>query len=303
MFMPFLAALLTSFTCLSSALAGHHAFEDELSPAVIEQVRKLEADYDIQLASVGPGYVPGFKRNTFDARPIDKGMLRMYLPVFLKEWQLYPTSLIRKTKLKRVLFCTELSVNGRSQGAAPDVESNTIFINLDPHGAISVKQVEQFLRQAIHHELFHYVDHQLDPDIHHDASWSMLNVKGFNYGDIGRRNRYDAATTNVTSVYPGFISQYSMINVAEDKAELFSRMMLNLHEMECRARDDVILGDKIDRLKQILKGYCPEMEDQFWQKIRYLDRPRLTPIGREDPWAKVTRYYLRCRGWRSLSYL
>lgn len=264
----------------------NYSFLDELSPAIIAELKQLEEDYNIQLVSIGPAFVPDGKRNVFMGMPLDPGMLQTYIPLFIKEWRLYPKSLIRKTKLRRILLCQDLIVNFVHQGAAPDPETKTIYFNLDAlHLSKPLEQIEQFFREAIHHQLFHYLDYQIDLDIQNDAAWAKLNEKGFNYGMNHRWNRYDHSTINVTNRYPGFISQYSLINTAEDKAEIFSRMMLNLHEMECRAKDDLILGTKIERLKQIVKGYCPEMDDQFWLKIRYLERPRLTPKGFDDPWA------------------
>jgi hypothetical protein len=64
-------------------------------------------------------------------------------------------------------------------------------------------------------------------------------------------------------------------------------MMMNLHEMECRGKDDAILAKKIDRIKEKLKGLYPEMDDRFWDKIRLLDRPRLTRTDSDDPWANT----------------
>ncbi len=281
--LPYLFVLLA---WQSATAVKKHSLLDELSPSIIAELRQLENDYGIQLASVGPGFQPDNRRNVFMGEPIDKGMLRVFIPVFLKEWQHYPKNLILKTGLKRVLLCQNLTVNGIPQDAAPDVEKKTIYFCLmAPTSTYPLEHLVRFYHEAIHHELFHYVDYHLAEDIHVDAAWSTLNAKGFSYGRSGLDNFYEQATTNVTSRFPGFISRYSQLNVAEDKAEIFSRMMLNLHEMECRARDDEILGKKMDRLKSVLKGFSPEMDDQFWEKMRYLDRPRLTLKGKEDPWA------------------
>jgi len=129
------------------------------------------------------------------------------------------------------------------------------------------------------------MDYLMSEEFTVDPVWSQLNTKGFSYGLHGFDNVYEQSSTKVTNRFPGFISSYSLLNVAEDKAEVFSRMMLNLHEMECRAKDDAILGKKMDRLKLLVKEFSADVDDQFWQKIRYLNRPRLTPVGKEDPWA------------------
>jgi hypothetical protein len=49
--LPFLFVLLA---WQSAATVKKHSLLDELSPSVIEELRQLENDYDIQLASIGP---------------------------------------------------------------------------------------------------------------------------------------------------------------------------------------------------------------------------------------------------------
>ncbi|HQR07504.1 MAG TPA: putative zinc-binding metallopeptidase [Gemmatales bacterium] len=281
-----LATILLTVCWLPNATTKVRAIPDDANSPLESQLRQLERDYGFELEMVGPGYKPEKKGLVIDAKPVEGDVLAYFLPMFVKEMQLYPRELTQKAKLKRIFFCSDLYVNGVSAGGVALEQKDTIIYSLNSEvRGYTLTQLLHNDQSAIHHEFFHIVDSRINRNITVDAKWSELNVPGYRYGTFALNDVYERMSTIVTNRFPGFISRYAQMNVAEDKAETFSRMMLNLHEMECRAKDDPILGRKIDRIKQMLQEFSPEMDERFWTKIRNLKRPRLTLKGKEDPWA------------------
>jgi hypothetical protein len=286
MTMSVLFTFLISLTLPRTGEMKAHSFHRSDQPSLEQELRQLERDYGYQLEMVGPGYKPEKKGWIIDAKPVEGDVLTYYLPMFVKEMQLYPKELIQKAKLKRILFCSDLNIDGADAGGVALEQKDTIIYSLSSEvRGYTLSQLLHNYQSAIHHELFHVVDCRIHRDIRSDAKWSRLNAPGYRYGTFARNDVYERTSTNVTNRFPGFISRYAQMDAGEDKAETFSRMMQNLHEMECRAKDDPILGKKMDRIKQMLVEFSPEMDEQFWTKIRNLKRPRLTLKGKEDPWA------------------
>ena len=53
------------------------------------------------------------------------------------------------------------------------------------------------------------------------------------------------------------------------------------------AEDDVVLSKKIARMKTLLYSFCPDVDESYWQRLREMDRPRLTMPPYQDEWAKA----------------
>jgi hypothetical protein len=277
-----------------------------LSATLRTQVENLEHQYEIQLV-LDPVFPIEMDFFVAKGDPAPLSLLQEYLPIFLKEWRLYPPELIRKSQLKRVILCRNLRYSQQLFGGLTDTTNKTLLINIDlsnnppnsdypliakaalcPIQDVKLNRTKEekgrllYLDCAIHHELFHFLDYRISGDLALDKAWEALNPPEFQYRKFGY---ISGVSTVVTSKYSGFISTYGLHSVAEDKAEIFSRMIMNLHEMECRANDDAVLGRKMGRLKQMVRQYCPEINDRFWNRIRALDRPRLTLPEDEDEWA------------------
>jgi len=261
---------------------------ETLSPELRSQVEQLERDYGIEFVLDNPGFpIEAQDNRVVRGDSASLSQLQKYLPMFIEEWRLYPSSVMRRAQLTRVIITDDLNVSGYGfVSGFCDSKNRAIFYNfftfrLDEFEFYE-KWMSVFLRVEIHHELFHFLDHRMRQDIYSDSTWEALNSPEFRYKESVY---YSDEPANVTSYFGGFISPYSRASIPEDKAEIFSRMILNLHEMECRGKDDAILAKKIDYLKKVLKEFSPEMDNRFWNKIRMLNRPRLTLEGKEDPWA------------------
>jgi len=254
---------------------------DNLTPELRLQVQQLEREYGVELVLDDPGFPIRTQYGPIAGTAASLSRIQKHLPVFIEEWRHYAPATIRRTRLKRVILGDDLTHDGMKIGGFCDAKNQAILYDFGSDRVWPDEGWQSFfLRVTVHHELFHVFDNCLSQDIYSDKNWEALNPSGFRYWqpllDI---------IPPVTNRYPGFISTLSQQAIPEDKAEIFSHMMLNLHEMECRGKDDMILGKKMEHLKLVLKEFSPEMNDQFWNKIRNLNRPRLTLPGIEDPWA------------------
>jgi hypothetical protein len=248
------------------------------------QVEQLERDYGSELILENPGF-PILAQDSYVliGEPASPASLQKYLPQFIEEWRLYPPQLIRKSQLKQIVICDNLKTDGGEIPGFTNAKQRSIVYNFGLDRSWEDEKPRfLFFRARIHHELFHHIDRQIRRDIYSDPSWEALNAPDFRYG----RRLLEETSPLVTNRFPGFITTYSQVALPEDKADLFSHMISNLHEMECRCKDDAILEKKTARLKKDLSDFCSDMNDGFWNKVRALNRPRLTLQGYEDPWAR-----------------
>jgi hypothetical protein len=110
------------------------------------------------------------------------------------------------------------------------------------------------------------IDLKDDGVLYGDPRWVSLNAPEFHYGN-GGRNAQDLAETSVlTTRFPGFLNHYSTTAVEEDKAELFANLLVEPVYVANRTKDDATLKAKMDRMKELLKGFCPEVDEAFWKK-------------------------------------
>ena len=40
-----------------------------------------------------------------------------------------------------------------------------------------------------------------------------------------------------------------------------------------RAKIDPVIAAKVDRMKTLVKAFCPQMDDEFWKAARKVSRP------------------------------
>lgn len=189
--------------------------------------------------------------------------LDRYVPLFVREFSLYPPDLVKRTGLRRVVFCRELAFAGQRRNAVPDFRDDTLYLDVQ-RGSYSTP----YLRKVIHHEFFHIIDYCDDGMLYLDPSWAALNGAGFTYGSGGRNAQEQGSTSVLTDRYPGFLNHYSTTAVEEDKAEVFANMMVDPVYVERRAADDRVLSAKVGRMKKLLARFCPDVNDGFWERVR-----------------------------------
>lgn len=193
--------------------------------------------------------------------------IQSYARIFFPEWDLYPSALIQKIKLKSVAFCTKLSFAGQARSAIPDMENNILYLDVT-RGTYS----KTYLRRTIHHELFHFVDFYDDWKLYQDDEWAALNPKDFTYGSGGKDAQDQATASLLTEKYPGFFTLYSRTGVEEDKAEVFSILVVLAATAKAREAKDPIIAAKIARMKQLLTRFTPTVDQRFWDNAARLPR-------------------------------
>jgi len=191
-----------------------------------------------------------------------KSAMQRYAGLFVHEFRLYPPELIRRTQLKRVVFCEKLSFDGQTRNAVPDFEHDTLYLDVSRGG-----YSRDYLREVIHHEFFHIIDYRDDGQLYTDDAWSALNPPGFKYGNGGKAAQGVATMGVLTDKFPGFLDEYATTAVEEDKAEVFAHMVIDPDYVANRDKTDPVLTAKTKRMKELLVKFCPEMGPIFWKVV------------------------------------
>jgi hypothetical protein len=166
----------------------------------------------------------------------------------------YPDEFFRRIDLGRILLCRNIGFPNPPPGKV------LAFAMFQPEFVFVIDVSEKQKFATIHHEFFHFVDFLPDYSTK-DEAWCGLNDKEF---------RYDSklwAESLRDSKQKGFISEYARASEAEDKAELFACLMMDQKRARVKARDDAILAKKAERLKEIVREFCPKMDDEHWKAI------------------------------------
>ncbi len=190
-----------------------------------------------------------------------------------RELKAYPTALFARAGCERIVLCTKLAYAGQLRAAIPDWENNTLYIDTQ-RGAKSPGYPEHVL----HHEFFHLIDNADDGDVYRDDAWSALNPTGFRYGNGGVNAQTTRNTGALTDTIPGFLTHYATTGVEEDKAELYAFSFTHNDYIATRIRTDIALRAKVDRLKTLLRNFCPDAKD-----LINIDSTALTRSHSADP--------------------
>jgi hypothetical protein len=154
-----------------------------------------------------------------------------------------------------------LSFDGQRRSAIPDFESDILYLDVCRGWPNRL-----YLRKVLHHEFFHILDYRDDGSVYEDPSWSELNPPEFAYGSGGRNAQGRADTSVLNDQHPGFLNHYSTTGVEEDKAEIFANLIVEPLKMKERVEADAVLRRKVDRLKELVMRFCPEIDEGFWRR-------------------------------------
>jgi hypothetical protein len=189
--------------------------------------------------------------------------LNNYLPIFFKEFSVYPVTFIRKLGLNKIYFVNSLifSTNTYSQyrAAVPDYSYSTMAMIY-----CCKEQSQIYIKNVIHHELFHFIDYIEDGLLYGpDPDWESLNTPNFTYGDGGANNR---VWKPLELGVQGFLNFYSTTGVEEDKAEIFSFLMNSPDKIgnhECH-----IINKKLEKIINLLERFDSlGVNQNFWKEL------------------------------------
>ena len=240
------------------------------------QLARLAETYAIEIVADAPTFPVKTTHGAIDGKPARRPAVEAYATLFIPEWSLYPPELVKRAALKRIVFCEELTFADGRRNAIPDYEHDTLYLDVS-RGDYS----PSYLRKVIHHEFFHIVDYKDEGSVYADEAWAALNPPGFTYGTGGRSAQGDANTSVLTDKRPGFLNLYSMTGVEEDKAEVFSNLLVDFAYVERRARKEKVLWAKAELMRALLAAFCPEVNDDFWKTVRSIKRNNDRPEERE----------------------
>jgi Putative zinc-binding metallo-peptidase len=227
----------------------------------------LAKSHAIKIVTANPVFPVKSLGGEIDGKQADAQTIDRFARIFATEFGLYPPELTKRAKLKRVVIASELKFSGQLRTAIPDWANDTLYLDA-ARGADN----KNYVRKVIHHEFFHIIDFRDDGLVFKDERWANLNPKDFKYGS-GGKNAQDIATTSVlTDKYPGFLNHYSTTGVEEDKAEIFANLLVDGHYVDERTNKDPVLKAKTERMRELLKSFCLEANDEFWDKSRRLQR-------------------------------
>jgi hypothetical protein len=283
-----------SFRSNCDPFKAHLPIELSLSPECTKIVDRLEAHYSIAVTVPAGRFEVFFEHDQYltiiEGRPASTSAANRSIPVFQEEFGLYPLSLVKNTRLTRVVLCGELfrsqkpSPRTRKRNASPvewdlrplhfanepagglpDVVNGLLYLPID-----SVKEDPDHIRKTIHHEFYHCIQWQ-QFGVSGDPEWEATNLSDFVYGPGGIEANYDSDSdfwTRPTEEWGnGFLNLYCMSAPEEDQAELFAHLITEPARVEARLEVDDILRRKVERLKATLRQFCRDMDDRFWKRV------------------------------------
>lgn len=228
-------------------------------PPNMSELKDLAVKYQLTIKFPQEDETYKASNYTLTYSPFAQEQLNKYLPLFNKEWNLYPPSLIKKSGITQIILCTNLALNDQKRAAVPSWDNNTMYYDIAA-GA----HKPNYQRVVVHHEFFHIIDYRQNL-ITTDPEWIALNAPDFNYG-TGGENMRTSGVGELTKDIPGFLTPYSTASLAEDKAEIFAHLIVNPQFTTPQAQKDPILNAKITKLKGRLKEYDPNINEEFWPK-------------------------------------
>lgn len=215
------------------------------SPAV-ERLRNFALSYKIELVYKGEDL-----KDSVTFRQASKKNLNKACAVLIDELRLYPTEVIERAKLRRIVLCEGLRLKDKLIGGLCLAKNGTIYI--------SIEEPDKHTRLTFHHELFHSIDYIDDAYGWHDPNWVALNHDGFKYYEAKDKKHTNSANR------PGFVSDYAMREAREDKAEIYANLILHYNSLMDRAKTDEILQKKCKFIMDLLKQFSPQFNELFWK--------------------------------------
>lgn len=245
------------------ALVAQQAEKTSDAPRAFSELSKVAKAYGIEIVTADLGLPVQTTHGAIEGQAAGRRELENYVGLFIQEFTLYPTSLVKRTRLKRIVLCNEVAFAGQRRTAVPDFEHDTLYLDVS-RGADN----RSYLRKVLHHEFFHIVDYRDDGSVYRDDEWAALNPSGFRYGSGGRNSQDRPDTSQLSDNYPGFLNHYSTTGVEEDKAELFANLFVEPAYVESRTKRDAVLQAKVLLMRKLLRVFCPDMNDAFWDKLK-----------------------------------
>ena len=186
-----------------------------------KELEKIAKAYDIQIVVVDQDFQIRNAHGMIEGKKVDRKEKQIYTDLFAEEFSLYPPDLVRRSQLKQVVLCSDLSFGGRLRTAIPDHDHDSLYLDVSRG-----RNSKRYQQKVIHHEFFHIIDYRDDGMVYQDERRAALNPNTFKYGGGGRSAEGLQTTSLLTTQFPGFLDHYSTTGVEEDKAEVFANLIV-----------------------------------------------------------------------------
>ena len=170
------------------------------------------------------------------------------------EFSKFPVSLVVNSGLKKIGLIKNLTVSGQVRSSVPiPITNSVIYSVVQLYGSGS-----NYARQVISHEYWHYLDYAIMGSYTYlDGAWTACNPPGFAYGAGGSSAYGNPNYSSAFHPQTGFITQYALYAIEEDRAELFSWLIFDSPTVTSLYPADEKLKCKADRLVQIIQQLSP----------------------------------------------
>ncbi len=207
--------------------------------------------------------------------PTDNAQRRVSLELLESELGLYDPEVIKASQLQRLILCTHLSDRGHPVNGLAEVGRfvvDTLVLNVT-----AITRHWEQTRGTLHHEIFHAIDYRDGSQHYLDPEWRKLNRLDYKYNDslqFTAGEVYSDAIyfppfdfNNLPDTPRGFLNQYATESVHEDKAVVYSWLIVRYQELERIAQQDDISAKKVTYMKELLAKFHPSFNAAFWRKI------------------------------------
>ncbi|MBS1954744.1 MAG: hypothetical protein JST89_11190 [Cyanobacteria bacterium SZAS-4] len=184
---------------------------------------------------------------------VDQAAVEPACRLIRAELEIYTKRTVKSTFLKEVVLGSNVRHNDTPVGGLCVAHEGVLYFAAD-----KLKNWNGS-RRTFHHELFHCLDYHDDAWKYFDPTWAALNESNFKYSDQNKNKQLQSVPQL------GFITNYAMTAVHEDKAELFAYMIVHHQTVKDMSENDPILRKKIDYLKALTKKACVDFNDSFWR--------------------------------------
>jgi hypothetical protein len=230
-------------------------------------IEEVARKYDLEIVTKLPQFPVKLRTGMIDGAEATKANVDSYLSIFAFEWSLYPPDLVKRSGLKKVVFCQNLSYEKQFRTGIPDFEHNVLYLDVTRG-----RHDDLYVRKVIHHEFFHIIDLRDDGKLYVDERWSNLNPSKFKYGPGGAKLQDDPTVTTTGKDEPGFLNRYATSGVEEDKAEVFAHMIVEPKMIAERAKKDRFIQAKVERMTELLSEFSPRVDRTFWETVEKTER-------------------------------
>ena len=218
-------------------------------------LEKLERRFSLRVSIGRTYFVNEVMERQYSGEAPHVSQVVRYVPLLDQELAKYPPEAIRRARVRHIVLCAALRVDGQWHGAATDC-LRTLYLDVSGHPT----------RLELHHELFHAIDWKYKRGTSYVGEWADLNVDGFAYGNGGRNARDPKLSMRVEA--SGFVTGYAMSAIEEDRAEVFALMMVNMAYVDKRCTRDSVVEAKVKLIKRIVAEWCAAMGSDHWERVR-----------------------------------